>query len=58
MKQWYQSRTIWVAIGQAVVAVITAYLATNPTIQVAGYLVMFKSIIDILLRCNTEGKIV
>lgn len=57
MKKWYQSRTVLIAVGQAIVAGIASYVTSNPGVETAGYLLMFKSIVDIVLRMNTTTKI-
>jgi uncharacterized membrane protein len=56
-KEWWLSRTIWVAVAQAVLGIIGAILVANPEIKIAGGLLMIKSIIDILLRLDTNRAI-
>lgn len=54
MKNWYQSKTIWLAIVQAAIALVMVFSDANPT--VAGW-IMAKSVLDILLRYITSGSI-
>lgn len=56
-KEWWLSKTIWVAVGQGVLSVIGAILVENPEIKIAGGLLLVKSLIDILLRLKTDERI-
>ncbi len=49
-----QSRTVWLALAQAVAGVITAAVAANPAL---GWLVIAKSVVDIWLRALTTEPI-
>ena len=51
MKPWYQSKTIWVAVLQACVAVFVSISQSNP--ELGGILVM-KSVADVVLRYLTD----
>lgn len=57
MKKWYTSKTIWVAVLQAVVGILLAYQDYDPALDLAGYVAIIKSAIDILLRMKTDTRI-
>lgn len=54
MKKWYQSKTIWIAILQAIAGIFVAFSLEYPT---AGWLLTAKSIVDILIRISTDKEI-
>lgn len=54
VKRWYQSRTIWVAVFQAMAGLLTVLIASDPHLQTAGGLALMKSAIDVLLRFLTN----
>jgi hypothetical protein len=58
LKRWYQSRTIRIAIVQAIIGIFTAILATYPELQAVGIVAIAKSIIDILLRYVSNAPII
>ncbi len=49
-KPWYESKTIWIALIQAVIAVVIVVSTQYPAI---GGLLVLKSILDILNRFVT-----
>ena len=53
-KEWYYSRTVWVAIAQAILGILTAALAAEPELQQVGSLLLLKSAADLLLRALTN----
>lgn len=53
-KSWYTSKTIWIAILQGILGVLVAIGTSVPNI---GWLIILKSIIDIILRGLTEKPI-
>ena len=53
-KSVWLSRTVWLAIAQALVGILTAVLAADPDLQKIGGLLMLKSSADLLLRVLTE----
>lgn len=55
-KYWFFSKTIWIAIIQAVIGIITAIQAT-PETQAIGGLLFAKSFLDIWLRHITTDTI-
>lgn len=54
MKKWYTSRTIWIAILTSVMGLIVAFDSQYPGI---GFLMIFKSFIDVVLRFITTTEI-
>jgi len=54
MKSILQSRTVWVAIVQAVLSVVVVILTEA---DMVGYVGIIKSIVDILLRIDTTDVI-
>lgn len=57
-KPFYKSRTVWIAIAQAVSGILTAVFAQDPTLKAVGYLAILKSIADFFVRLNTDKTIV
>lgn len=57
-KPWYLSKTLWIAIAQAVSGILTALFAQDPTLKAVGYLAIAKSIADFFVRLNTDKTIV
>ncbi len=57
-KRWYSSRTVWIAIVQGIVGIVTAILASNPELQTVGAVVTLKSALDIILRYLTTKPII
>ena len=53
-KNWYVSKTIWLAILQSVGAVIMIWAKMYPEI---GWLLILKSVIDVILRDMTYKPI-
>lgn len=58
VKKWYKSNTVQVAIIQAILGLLTAFLADNPALKDVGYIALVKSILDFLLRSKTSTPIV
>mgnify|MGYP001605982120 CR=1 FL=1 len=56
-KEWYFSKTILIAIAQAVISIIVAVIDVNPGLKIAGGLLVIKSALDIVVRLNTSEKI-
>ena len=56
-KEWYLSKTLWIAIAQSVLGILIALAAANPEMKLAGAIVIVKSAIDILVRLNTNRAI-
>ena len=53
-KPIWKSRTVILAILQAIVGILTAVLAADPDLQKIGGLLMLKSSADLLLRVLTN----
>lgn len=56
-KKWYQSRVIWMAVGQAVVGIIVAFESQDPSFKALGIGAMAKSLLDVMLRLSTYMEI-
>ncbi len=52
-----QSRTVWVALGQAVVAVLTLLSTQDTAMKVVGWTAIAKSGLDVFLRSITKEPI-
>lgn len=57
MKRWYQSRTIWIALIQAIIGIITIFTDNFPSSEYVGGLLIAKSFLDIANRLITDTKI-
>lgn len=57
MKNWTKSRTIALAIAQAILGVLMIITKEYPEIDLAGVVLIVKSIADILLRLDTSSPI-
>lgn len=57
LKPWWQSKTILLAVVQALAGVIAAAFAADPALQVTGAGAVLKSLYDIYLRFNTRTVI-
>jgi len=56
-KSWWLSKTIWLAIGQAVLGIIVA-LQAQPEFASLGWIMTTKSVLDVILRVGTIKEIV
>lgn len=54
MKNWYKSKTIWVAVLMGVTGIITAM---ETEYALPGILISLKGLIDIWLRMNTTTEV-
>lgn len=54
MKNWFQSRTIWIAILQFVVG---GLVAISGEYELPGVVLMGKSLLDIVIRYLTVGPV-
>ena len=52
-KNWWQSRTMWLAIGQGVVGILLAVYNANPDFSTVGWMMVVKSIIDGYVRLTS-----
>lgn len=53
-KNWYQSKTIWLAVLQGVIGVIVAVTTEYPELATVGWLVLVKSGLDVAIRLMTD----
>ena len=58
VKQLWNSRTVWLAVAQAGVGILTAFIAHDPTIANIGWVMIIKSALDFFLRIDTHTKLV
>jgi hypothetical protein len=56
-KQWWKSKTIIIAILQAIAGITTIIINENPTLEIIGYIATGKSLIDMIIRSLTYEKI-
>jgi hypothetical protein len=54
MKSWYTSKTLWLAIFQAVAGAVLIFHTSYPDV---GWIVVAKSVVDICLRLITTQVI-
>ena len=52
VKSWYQSRSLRIAVLQAILGIITVF-ESNGVVQGIGYIAIVKSILDVLIRLDT-----
>lgn len=57
MKEWYKSRTLWLAVIQGIAGIVIAWQVEFPVADLGGYTLILKSMIDILLRLKTDERI-
>lgn len=57
-KDWYLSRTVWFAVAQGISGVLMAFLVENPALESASWFLMVKSVVDIILRFDTNRPVV
>ena len=55
MKNWFNSRTVWLAVIQFVIGGLVVIQAQYPEL---GFIVMVKSVLDMLLRILTDKPLV
>lgn len=58
LKPWYLSRTLWVAVIQAVSGVLVAVYAADPALANVGIGALVKSVLDFYLRFSTTTQVV
>jgi hypothetical protein len=49
-KKIFQSKTVWLAILQAVAGIFAVILTENPTLVTVGWVGIVKSIVDVAVR--------
>ncbi len=57
VKAWWKSKTLLLASLQGLAGVLAVVLVENPEMKVAGLLAILKSLVDALLRANTNEAI-
>jgi hypothetical protein len=57
-KRWYRSKTIRIAIVQALVGIFAAFLSAYPEIQAVGIIAIVKSFLDIALRYVSNTSVI
>lgn len=57
MKKWYQSKTIWTALLQLIVAIGVVIQTQQPELDGGGYALIVKSLWDLWLRLNTGTRL-
>lgn len=55
IKQWYSSKTIWIALAQGALAVTLVFSDAYPEV---GVWLIAKTFLDILVRYLTKNEIV
>lgn len=53
-KALIQSKTFWVAVAQAILGALVVFGSTYPTV---GWIVMAKSVLDVVIRLYTTQPI-
>lgn len=55
-KSIFKSKTFWIAVVQSIIAIAVVVEAQYPELQAVGGVLIFKSILDIVLRqITSEG---
>jgi hypothetical protein len=57
MKSILKSRTFWLAVIQGVVGVLVVIQSSAPELDSFGYLAVLKSVLDVLLRMDTDTPV-
>ena len=57
MGKLVKSRTMWLAVLQGSIGIIVALSTEVPELDTVGLLVVLKSVVDILLRLDTNKKL-
>lgn len=53
-KNWWKSRTLWLAVGQALIGLFLALYSANPGVQNIGWVAFIKSFVDGYLRLTSK----
>ena len=56
-KDWWKSRTIWLAVIQFAIGGMVALQANSPEFASVGWFAMAKSILDLMLRFLTTQAV-
>ena len=57
MKSLFTSKTFLLAVLQAVAGIVATVMATDPNLATVGWVVIVKSVVDVLLRLVTSEKV-
>lgn len=57
VKKVFKSRTVWLAIAQAIAGILAVILAENPELATVGSIVIAKAALDFVLRMDTKEAI-
>lgn len=57
-KSALKSRTVWLAVAQAIAGIVVAMIAADPAIEKIGFIVVLKSVLDFFLRLDTKKELV
>ena len=57
-KPFWKSLTVWTAVIQALIGVLTAIAAQDPSVQVVGVIAILKSFVDLANRVRTTQPII
>jgi len=54
-KKIWESKTVWLAVLQAVASILAVIFSENPTLMAVGWLGTLKSVVDIMVRVFLTG---
>lgn len=57
-KPFWKSLTVWTAVIQALIGVLTAIAAQDPSVKVVGVIAILKSFVDLANRVRTTQPII
>lgn len=56
-KDWYKSKTLWLATLQGISGIVTVLVSENPQLDAVGGVAVLKSVLDVALRLITVKEI-
>lgn len=56
-KKWYKSKTVWIAILQAIAGIILLIATEYPDAEIIASAMMVKSVLDIIVRGLTSATV-
>jgi len=57
-KDWFRSRTLWIAILEGLIGVGGALASDSPTIQLGSLLLALEGLKNFLLRLDTTTRLI
>jgi hypothetical protein len=57
MKSLLHSKTFWLAVAQAIAGIYAAAAVVDPTVATLGWVMITKSVVDIVLRLFTTNTV-